>query len=177
MKKCPACKRILLLEYFNSQKKYCLSCHKEKGKIWRQNNKEKDSESQKKYKEKWIVSEGYESYQKQYQRDYHVLHRDDEQYRERKRKNKAALLLRTRTIIYNHLSTHPCVDCGEKEIVKLSFDHVRGKKEFNISDALRRNYSVEKLEFEIDKCDIRCHNCHFTKTAYQINSWKVNFVL
>lgn len=63
-----------------------------------------------------------------------------------------------REYINNHLRTHPCVDCGETDIVVLDFDHVRGTKKYNISMMLGHNIDV--LKAEIAKCDIRCANCH-----------------
>lgn len=55
---------------------------------------------------------------------------------------------------------HPCVDCGEKDIDVLEFDHVRGKKRRGISDMKNRSCSLETLKKEIKKCDVRCSNCH-----------------
>lgn len=67
--------------------------------------------------------------------------------------------------ILEYLLIHPCVDCGEARPLRLTFDHVRGKKEFCISNAIRRGISWNKISTEIDKCDIRCANCHHEKTA------------
>jgi hypothetical protein len=36
----------------------------------------------------------------------------------------------------DYFKTHPCVDCGEPNPLKLSFDHVRGKKAFAVSSML-----------------------------------------
>jgi hypothetical protein len=53
MKKiCPSCKSNKDILEFNSQGKYCKLCHREKNKIWRENNREKDSESKRKYENK-----------------------------------------------------------------------------------------------------------------------------
>lgn len=75
---------------------------------------------------------------------------------------------RARVTIWNYLSTHPCVDCGEKDILVLDFDHVRGEKKFGIGNAVRLGYSLSVIELEIVKCEVRCANCHRRKTARQL---------
>lgn len=54
----------------------------------------------------------------------------------------------------------PCVDCGCINPVLLEFDHVRGKKEKCISNMVRGAYSIDTIQKEIDKCEVRCANCH-----------------
>tara|TARA_R100000654_G_scaffold75179_1_gene111824 strand:- start:10242 stop:10592 length:351 start_codon:yes stop_codon:yes gene_type:complete len=53
-----------------------------------------------------------------------------------------------------------CVDCGETNPLVLDFDHVEGEKIMNISDMARTSYSREAIMKEIDKCEVRCSNCH-----------------
>jgi hypothetical protein len=56
-----------------------------------------------------------------------------------------------------------CLDCGYREHpFALQFDH-RENKEFGIG--ARANLSPAKLWAEMQKCDIRCANCHASKTA------------
>lgn len=55
-----------------------------------------------------------------------------------------------------------CVDCGYHESADaLEFDHVRGEKVANIS----RITTMKKLFREIEKCEVRCSNCHRIRTA------------
>ena len=68
-----------------------------------------------------------------------------------------------RNYIDNYLSTQYCIDCGTSDQDVLEFDHLYDKK-FNISDAPRLGVGIERLKLEIDKCDIRCANCHRRKT-------------
>jgi hypothetical protein len=70
-----------------------------------------------------------------------------------------------RKIVLEYLMSHPCIDCGEADIVCLHFDHVRGDKIKSISQMLRGNHSTNTLLKEMSKCDIRCANCHMKKTA------------
>jgi len=70
-----------------------------------------------------------------------------------------------RQFIWNYLSTHPCFDCGESDPTVLEFDHVRGRKEHNISVMAGQGYSIASIQNEIKKTEVRCANCHRRKTA------------
>ena len=52
------------------------------------------------------------------------------------------------------------VDCGNKNPVVLEFDHVRDKKTDNVSSICCSAYSLKHLKKEMEKCEIRCANCH-----------------
>lgn len=78
-----------------------------------------------------------------------------------------------RQIIWDYLLTHPCVDCGESDPIVLQFDH-RGDKSYEISKMPWRN-GADTLRNEIEKCDVRCANCHTRKTAYEQKHWKVSY--
>jgi hypothetical protein len=81
----------------------------------------------------------------------------------RKKKNQQKL----RQFIWDYLKEHPCVDCGEPDPVVLEFDHM-GDKKMAIGDISYHNPSLEKLKEEIEKCEVRCANCHRRKTAIQL---------
>lgn len=90
--------------------------------------------------------------------------------RERKRyTNKLGVKRRkveTTQEVLSYLSWNPCVDCGEKDAVVLDFDHRDpGKKRTDIANLIAVGYSWEAIKIEIDKCDVRCANCHRRKTA------------
>lgn len=76
-----------------------------------------------------------------------------------------------------YLLNHPCVVCDEKDILVLEFDHINGKKDFNIGDRLHHKHSWETLFKEIQKCQVLCANCHKRKTARQLNSWRLKYAL
>ncbi len=81
------------------------------------------------------------------------------------KKRKQLALLNIKNFSYNYLSQHGCIDCGEKEPACLDFDHVKGDKFMEVSMMVRNGYSISKVKKEIEKCEIRCANCHRKKTA------------
>src|SRR5437660_10224994 len=68
-----------------------------------------------------------------------------------------------RTKIIEYLREHPCVDCGESDIVVLEFDHVADKVA-DVSVYAGGGRSWARVKAEIDKCEVRCANCHRRKT-------------
>lgn len=79
--------------------------------------------------------------------------------------NKRARRTKTNEFVSKYLQTHPCVDCGESDPVVLEFDHVRGQKKDTVSRL--KNSSMVAVRREIEKCVVRCANCHRRKTAKQ----------
>lgn len=74
--------------------------------------------------------------------------------------------------VLNYLKDKKCSDCGENDPIVLEFDHIKGNKQFNISEATHAGRSLESIKKEIQKCVIRCANCHRKKTAKQQESFK-----
>lgn len=75
-----------------------------------------------------------------------------------------------------YLLSHPCVDCGEKDILILEFDHRdRKMKTDTIRRIIQRGGSLAEIKKEVAKCDIRCSNCHRRKTEIENNSWKLKY--
>lgn len=89
-------------------------------------------------------------------------------------KSKITAMARARDcqkLILEILENGHCIDCKEKDIVVLEFDHVRGEKKNTIANLI--NYgNLENLQKELEKCEIRCRNCHARKTAREINNYK-----
>lgn len=77
---------------------------------------------------------------------------------------------RTRFLV-DYLRRHPCVDCGETDVLVLEFDHLADKL-FNISAAIRGYRSMEALLEEIQKCEVVCANCHRRRTAVRGGHWR-----
>jgi hypothetical protein len=75
--------------------------------------------------------------------------------------------------ILGYLAEHPCVDCGETDFRCLKFDHRdRKTKTAAIASLLRQSRAWGVLVAEIEKCDVRCANCHRRKTLAEDNSWR-----
>lgn len=63
----------------------------------------------------------------------------------------------------NELKERPCVDCGRSyPTYVMDFDHVRGKKRFNMHIAAY--YKIATILEEIAKCVLVCANCHRIRT-------------
>jgi hypothetical protein len=95
-------------------------------------------------------------------------------------KNRSAVIARVaakrqerRELIMAHLLKNPCVDCGETDPIVLDFDHrVPADKCFSVANGISSTKSMEAVVAEIQKCDIRCANCHRRRTAKQFAWWK-----
>lgn len=75
-----------------------------------------------------------------------------------------------------YLSTHPCVDCGESDILVLEFDHRRKSEKYKgISQLIKNRGTFKRVLEEISKCDVRCANCHRRKTSLESNSWRLQY--
>ena len=91
--------------------------------------------------------------------------RNASQHKKNTSRTRDAAIKQARAYMLNYLLIHSCVDCGETDPYVLEFDHVRGVKDKPLSEAVRAGWSLERIKKEIDKCDVRCSNCHKRKTA------------
>lgn len=106
------------------------------------------------------------------QYDYDMYHAPDSKTKKAIGERRIRYRHVVRRFILDYLREHPCVDCGEGDVVVLDFDHVRGQKKFTISSSIARQISIAKIKKEIDKCEVRCANCHRRKTAKEGNSYR-----
>lgn len=78
--------------------------------------------------------------------------------------------------LFQYLSQHPCVDCGETDVEVLECDHVRGFKADSVVEMVRHNRSWDVIAEELAKCEVRCANCHRRKTnrqfGYRRATWR-----
>lgn len=99
-------------------------------------------------------------------RKYYVKDRT-KQYKRVKKYREETLLK-----IWDYLTSHACIDCGNNNPIVLEFDHLRDKKA-SISDLVRLHRSSWRtIQSEIEKCVVRCANCHRIKTA-QERKWSI----
>lgn len=71
---------------------------------------------------------------------------------------------KSRRNLIREAKSKPCADCGvQYPYWIMQFDHVRGKKSFNVGMMLYKR-GIKKLKEEIEKCDIVCANCHANRT-------------
>jgi hypothetical protein len=102
--------------------------------------------------------------QKIYRDDYY--HRNRQKIiditADRRRRYKAEV----KAWIIAYLQEHPCVDCGETDIMVLEFDHEDpSQKTANVGQLIGGGHSLRRVKVEVSKCVVRCANCHRRKTA------------
>jgi len=105
---------------------------------------------------------------KAYAKKHYEANKNDYKRRARKFTKQNRVVLRD--WIWEYLLAHPCVDCNEKDPIVLQFDHQRDK-EFDISTMTRRGLSLTRLKKEVEKCEVRCANCHMRRTVKQLGWW------
>lgn len=101
---------------------------------------------------------------KKYHLDYY--HRNKKILDIRSNKQEIKSKIKTKEYIKQYLLEHPCVDCGVSDTEILEFDHVRGVKEHAISTM--KKHKVWKIQQEIEKCEVRCCNCHRKVTLQRL---------
>jgi len=94
-------------------------------------------------------------------------------YRRHRSKRIKQMVDRTRARkAYLHSLKHmkPCADCRVKHPhYVMDYDHVRGKKKFELARACGR--SNKAVLEELAKCDLVCSNCH-RKRTYKRGGWR-----
>ncbi len=63
------------------------------------------------------------------------------------------------------IKSNPCLDCNQSyPHFVMDFDHVSGEKILAISEMMQRAMPWNKIQEEIDKCELVCANCHRIRT-------------
>ena len=111
--------------------------------------------------------------QRAYSREHY--RRNKVRHNERRYANQLRYKAENRKNVFEYLLAHSCVDCGESDPLVLEFDHVRGEKSGNISVMVASGLSWGRIRREIEKCDVRCANCHRRKTARDFKWFRSDF--
>src|SRR5258706_13546326 len=72
----------------------------------------------------------------------------------------AGFRLENRLRLFEYLSAHSCVDCGEDDVLVLEFDHRDPATKRREVTYLAARKPWKAVAAEIAKCDVRCVNCH-----------------
>ena len=107
-----------------------------------------------------------------YNKSYYGEHA--EKYKASRRQNQPRYRQERRERLFDYLRGKACVDCGEPDPILLEFDHVKGQKVSDIGTMIS-HYSWSRILEELEKCEIRCANCHRRKTARDFKWWKSRF--
>jgi hypothetical protein len=93
-------------------------------------------------------------------------------YLTKARRHQDKVVEQVREWVAQYLREHPCVDCGITDIRVLEFDHKDpSAKRLPVSVLARSGYSLMAVKEEIEKCDVRCANCHRIRTHEQQGWW------
>lgn len=103
---------------------------------------------------------------KAYRREHY--HSKPGPYKQRALHNNPKRREDSRVVIYEYLKSHPCVDCGNSDVRVLEFDHLRDKVR---GVAQLMGCSKDRIMEEIEKCEVRCCNCHMIITGKRAQYW------
>ena len=102
-------------------------------------------------------------------RKWHAEHKEHHNKLIRARNKR--LRKEKRNLMLEYLRTHPCVDCGETDVLVLEFDHLRDKK-YNIAEMINRDFTWKAILHEIEKCEVVCANCHRRRTYVRRQTYR-----
>lgn len=95
----------------------------------------------------------------------------DPQYRASIKKHRDASRQRAIEFVNGIKDGTPCADCGQTfDPIAMDFDHVRGEKNDNVGSMVARGVALDRIQAEIDKCELVCANCHRVRTADRLSN-------
>lgn len=110
------------------------------------------------------------AYQKEYHKKWYANPENAIKKKKQARDSNIRILERNRLYVNNYKLTHSCKLCGESDIACLDFHHLDGEnKDDNISNLVRKCCSIQRIQKEINKCEILCSNCHRKYHYYSKN--------
>ncbi|MFD2093410.1 hypothetical protein [Blastococcus deserti] len=167
-KQCSMCREWKPVDQFYWSKTHqrwvgkCKPCHRERA-----------NELRRERRAQLTLDERAAENHKQYDRDAERRREmGDEAWRAYRLALFDAYVAEARQNLWQYLRAHPCVDCGEPDIVVLQFDHRdRESKEMIVSRMIASGRRWPVVLKEIEKCDVVCGNCHARRTATQMG-WR-----
>jgi hypothetical protein len=107
-------------------------------------------------------------------RDHYV--RNKQYYADKAAIRKGEYLQRVQRNVLEYPASHPCVDCGANDPELLEFDHIdRAAKDAAVGDMIKHRRGRRIIRAEIEKCLVRCANCHRRRTARQFGWYRLRF--
>lgn len=114
--------------------------------------------------------DGFAYYCRECSKQWYADHKD--QHVANAIKNRKAAREKNLLIVAKALSVG-CVDCGNKDIRVLDFDHINGIKVKGVMKMAQEGWPTQKVIDEITKCVPRCRNCHAIITYDRLGgSWR-----
>ena len=111
--------------------------------------------------------------EKTYKREYYLRHHD--KYKAKAKVRAFQYKQHIRDFLLEYFDRHPCVDCGETDPVVLEFDHRDATEKVDcVGTMISNKKPLGVIKAEIEKCDVRCANCHRRKTAKEFG-WLKQF--
>ena len=116
------------------------------------------------FKERGIRQWNCKSCASAYKRDWYLRNREHQLARVKAGRERRRTENRIR--LWEYLAGKMCVDCGERDPLVLEFDHLRDKRR-EVSKMILDGFVWNEILAEIQKCEIRCANCHRRKTLLE----------
>ncbi len=102
------------------------------------------------------------AYHKVYSKNHYEA--NAEEYKAKAADSNRKIRKRNRDYIKKIKESNPCMDCGKKyPFYVMHFDHIYDKNG-SVSDLSRASSSLERIQKEIDNCELVCANCHAERT-------------
>lgn len=186
MSACKECKKLILKEYYNRNKQYFSGYYQTRKKEHKEVEQKEiiDKEEIVKLCSVCRINKPLDQFTKRsgYENKYHSAcklcsnnrKRAKYQGRDKDRDRGTRHLLRESKSVYitSFLMKSRCVDCAETDISVLQFDHNNpNDKKFSLGSYYL--HTLEEIKEEINKCTVRCGNCHKKKTAKDRNYFSV----
>ena len=111
--------------------------------------------------------------QKEYQQKHH------QRTKKKKRKQQNQLKDKRQHFVLEEMQRRggKCAKCGFSDIRALDWHHLDPNEKVNsISEMIRDRVSMDKLQAELDKCELICANCHRIEEQ-RLGNWTKNKIV